>query len=95
MTRLSDWAIPGRVWTILLSWGLAVLTFSGIIGYAIWDNQQQIKRNQIQQDRDMCTMISVFLSGPEPVAGPAGERSRTVRAAMQTYYQSRGCSSPG
>lgn len=84
MTRLSDWALPGRIWTILLAWGLGILMVFGLLSYAIW-------RNQRQQDKDMCTMISVFLSGPEPVAGPAGERSRTVRAAMRTYYQSRGC----
>jgi hypothetical protein len=84
---LSDWAIPGRVWTILLAWGLGILMIFSLLSLAIW-------RNQRQQDRDMCTMIGVFLSGPEPVAGPAGERSRTVRTAMRTYYSSRGCPSP-
>lgn len=84
MTRLSDWAIPPRIWGILLSWGVAVLMLAGLYGWWIRDNQ-------LQQDRDMCTMISVFLSGPEPVAGPAGDRSRTVRAAMRSYYERRDC----
>lgn len=84
MTRLPDWAIPGRIWTILLSWGLSVLIIAGLYGW--W-----IRSNQIQQDRDMCSMISVFLSGPEPVPGPAGDRSRTVREAMQRYSQQRHC----
>lgn len=84
MTRLADWAIPGRVWAVLLSWGLAVLILAGLFGW--W-----IRANQLQQDRDMCAMLAVLRGGPEPVAGPAGERSRAVRAAMDAYYAKRGC----
>lgn len=35
MTRLKDWAIPGRVWAILLWWGLAVLILAGLFSYAL------------------------------------------------------------
>lgn len=75
------------VWQILLSWGLAVLMISGLLSAWVWTNQRQ-------QDKDMCDLISVFLSGPEPVAGPAGDRSRTVQEAMDRYYQRRDCPSP-
>lgn len=69
---------------ILLSWGLAVLLISGLL--SAW-----VYRNQKQQDADMCAMTSVFLSGPEPVAGPSGDRSRVVRAALERYRESRNC----
>lgn len=75
------------VWQILLSWGLAVLLISGLLSAWVW-------RNQKQQDRDMCAMTSVFLSGPEPVAGPSGDRSRAVRAALEHYRQNRDCPPP-
>jgi hypothetical protein len=78
------WRIPPSVWMILLSWGLAVLLIAVLL--SVW-----IRANQRQQDHDMCTMIGVFLGGPEPVAGPAGERSRVVRDAMESYYQRRHC----
>lgn len=78
------WEIPRRVWFILASWGAAVLVLAGL--FSAWT-----AANQRQQDHDMCTMISVFLAGPEPVAGPAGERSRAVRTAMLAYSRSRHC----
>lgn len=84
MTPPSQWRIPRPVWTILLSWGLAVLLISTLL--SVW-----IRANQRQQDHDMCSMISVFLSGPEPVSGPAGDRSRVVRAAMEDYFKKRHC----
>lgn len=72
------------VWLILLSWGMAVMVISGALSAWIWTNQRQ-------QDRDMCAMTSVFLAGPEPVAGPQGERSRVVRAALEKYRENRHC----
>lgn len=72
------------VWFILLSWGLAVLVISGLLSYWVWTNQRQ-------QDRDMCAMTSVFLGGPEPVAGPAGDRGRVVREALEKYRMNRDC----
>lgn len=75
---------PIPVRAILLSWGLAVLVLSGLFSAWIYTNQER-------QDKDMCTMIGVFLSGPEPLPGPEGERSRVVRKAMGEYFQRRDC----
>jgi hypothetical protein len=80
----EDWDIPRKVWLVLMSWGLAVLLMTSLLSAWVWSNQQR-------QDHDMCAMISVFLAGPEPVTGPAGERSRTVRAAMKSYSEQRHC----
>lgn len=71
--------------TILLSWGLAVLMLAGLFSAWIWKNDRQ-------QDRDMCALTSVFIGGSEPVDGPAGNRSREVRKAIETYRQGRSCS---
>lgn len=79
--------ISRPVWQILLSWGLAVLVISGLTSFWIY-------RNQLQQDRDMCAMTSVFLGGPEPVAGPAGDRGRVVRDALIKYRENRHCTAP-
>lgn len=77
------------VWLVLLSWGMAVLVITGLLSLWIYTNQRNAEETQrqlqLEQDRAMCAMISVFLSGPEPVAGPAGDRSRSVRAAMGNY----------
>lgn len=75
------------VWLVLLSWGMAVLMISGLFAWWIYSNQ-------LQQDRDMCAMTTVFLGGPEPVAGPAGDRARAVRDALIKYRENRHCLSP-
>ena len=87
MRRAIREPISRPVWLILASWGLAVLVISTL--FAVW-----VRANQLQQDRDMCAMLGVFLAGPEPVPGPEGDRSRVVRAAMLAYYQRRECPSP-
>jgi hypothetical protein len=84
MRRALREPISRPVWQILLSWGMAVLVLSGL--FAAW-----IYTNQRQQDRDMCAMIRVFLAGPEPVPGPAGDRSRVVRDALEKYRDNRDC----
>lgn len=94
MTRPIRDSIPRPVWLVLFSWGLAVLVISGILAAWVRSNQVQIERNQRQQDADMCAMTSVFLGGPEPVAGPAGDRGRVVRKALEDYRASRGCPAP-
>lgn len=73
-----------NVYAVLVSWGLAVLVISGLLSAWVWHNQRQ-------QDRDMCAMTAVFLGGPEPVAGPAGDRGRAVRAALESYRANRDC----
>lgn len=91
--------ISRPVWQILLSWGLAVLVISGLLSFWIWTNQrtsaERSAQLQLEQDRAMCAMIGVFLSGPEPQPGPNGERSRTVRAAMAHYQDVLRCSEIG
>jgi hypothetical protein len=93
------WEIPRRVWFILLSWGLAVLVLTGLFSAWIWTAQRQAEHERdalkLQQDRAMCAMISVFLSGPEPVAGPSGDRSRAVRAGMTNYQAVLRCDQIG
>lgn len=83
------WEIPRRVWYVLMSWGLAVLVLAGLLSLWIWNTNreadQAAAQAKLRQDRAMCAMIDVFLSGPEPVAGPAGDRSRSVRSGMTNY----------
>jgi hypothetical protein len=92
---VAAWRIPKQVWFILLSWGLAVMVLAGLFSFWTWSNQQERERQnaaaKYEQDRAMCSMTSIFLTGPEPVPGPAGERSRTVRAAMIDYRAVLGC----
>jgi hypothetical protein len=93
------WEIPRRVWYILLSWGLAVLVLTGLFSAWIWETGRAADRAaaeaKLQQDRAMCAMISVFLSGPEPVSGPSGDRSRSVRAGMTNYQAVLHCDQIG
>lgn len=83
------------VWLVLLSWGVAVLVITGLLSFWISSNQreaeEQQRQIQLEQDRAMCAMIEVFLQGPEPPAGPAGDRSRVVRAAMTNYRNVLDC----
>jgi hypothetical protein len=57
---------------------------AGLGFFAIWHNQRQ-------QDRAMCVMLRLFTTGPEPVAGPAGDRGRAVLKAMTDYQATLGC----
>lgn len=89
------WEIPRRVWFILLSWGLALLVVVGLLSWWVWrtgrEADQAAAEAKLRQDKAMCAMISVFLSGPEPVPGPAGDRSRSVRAGMRNYEAALQC----
>lgn len=89
MTPTQDWEIPRRIWFILLSWGLAVMMLAGLFSAWIWTNQRHAEAERdklkVQQDSAMCAMIDVFLAGPAPVPGAAGDRSRSVRAGMLHY----------
>jgi len=91
----ETWAIPRRVWYVLASWGVSALVLAGLLSFWIWTNERQADRErdhlELQQDRAMCAMIDVFLSGPEPVAGPLGDRSRAVRAGMTAYRNTLVC----
>lgn len=78
------WEIPRRVWFILLSWGLAVLMLAGLLSAWIYSNERE-------QDKAMCSMLDLFMSGPPPVAGPAGDRGRAVLAAMRAYRGTLRC----
>lgn len=81
---MTEPEIPRKVWFILLSWGLAVLVLAGL--FAAWT-----ATNQRAADRDMCSLIGVFQGGPEPVAGPAGDRARVVRRALDDWSGRRHC----
>jgi hypothetical protein len=89
------WEIPRRVWFILLSWGLAVLVLAGLLSFWIWSNERRAaaERDALQREQDqaMCAMIDLITAGPEPVAGPAGDRSRAVLAAMHAYQSALRC----
>jgi hypothetical protein len=93
------WEIPRRVYLILMSWGLAVLLLAGLLSFWIYSNQKHSERlaaaAKLRQDRAMCAMIDVFLNGPEPVNGPSGDRSRSVRAGMLNYQAVLGCDGLG
>lgn len=95
MTRLSDWAIPGRVWAILFSWGVGILIFAGLLSYYVWKNEQDQEREeatiQFEQDSAMCALIEPFLEEPAPPPGPAGERGRVIQQRMRDYWNALHC----
>jgi hypothetical protein len=83
------------VWLVLLSWGVAVLMIAGLLSFWIWKNEQDQERDerelQLQQDRAVCGIIRAISDGPEPVPGPAGERSRAIRDALQDWENALHC----
>lgn len=87
--------VDRRVLLVLLSWGVAVLMLAGLLSWWIWSNQRAADRSAAevrrQQDAAMCAMLDLFTSGPEPVAGPAGDRGRAVLAAMRAYQGTLDC----
>lgn len=87
-TPPSEWEIPRKVWLILLSWGVAVLMLAGMFSYWTWTNQ---RNSAAERDGALCALISIFLTGPEPVQGPAGDRSRSVRDGMRNYQAVLDC----
>ena len=93
------WEIPRRVWFVLLSWGLSVLILTGLFSAWLWTAQRHAEAERdalkVQQDQAMCAMIGVFLEGPDPVAGSAGDRSRSVRAGMRNYQAVLHCDEIG
>jgi hypothetical protein len=67
-----------------MSWGLAVLMLAGLFAYQLWESERE-------QDRAMCAMLDILISGPEPVAGPAGDRGRAVLTAIRVYQDTLHC----
>lgn len=84
MRRTLREPISRPAWQVLVSFGLAMLMITGLLSY--WN-----ARSDREQERDMCAVFAVFLSGPEPQPGLTGERSRVVRKAMGDYYEKRHC----
>jgi hypothetical protein len=78
------WSIPRKVWLILLSWGLAVLMIASLL--AFW-----IDRNDRRKDQTMCDILGTLTSGPEPMAGPSGDRSREIIAKMRAHERALDC----
>lgn len=110
MTTSDKWEIPPKIWGILLSWGIGALVLAGLLSFWIATNEREAARErdrlaaeqaakaaqvQIEQDRAMCSMIGIFLVGPEPLPGPAGERSRVVREGMSRYRATLRCEQIG
>lgn len=97
MTPVREWRIPRPVWMVLMSWGAAVLVISMLLSAWIWTNQrhaeQMRERSQRESNRAMCVMLDLFMSGPPPVSGPAGDRGRAVLAAMDVYQRTLHCDS--
>ena len=86
MSKAPREKIPWPVWRILLSWGLAVIVLSGL--FAAWN-----RKNDEEQDRNMCEMTAILVSGPEPQAeSESGDRSRRNRDAIRAYRESLRCS---
>ena len=96
--RLSArWDIPRPIWTILLSWGVAMLLIAGLLSFWISSNERQQDAENVkvqrEQDRAMCVVLDLFIAGPPPPAGSAGERGRAVIAAMTAYQTTLRCDS--
>lgn len=98
--------IPSKVRMILLSWGLGVIILAGVLSFWIQSNQNHAAEERaklqaetarkaeavkLEQDRAMCQVISIILSAPEPLPGPAGDRSRAVRSGMRDYQVTLRC----
>lgn len=95
LSLAARWDIPKPIWTILLSWGVAVLTIATMLSFWISkvqrDQDAENVRVQQEQDRAMCVVLELFTSGPAPVAGPTGERGRQVLSAMRAYQGTLQC----
>lgn len=96
ITASDQWAIPRRVWAILLSWGLGVIVLAGLFSYWTWTNQREDAREreqiQIEQDRAMCELTAFFTSsGTSPPPGPEGDRAREGIAKMTAYRATLRC----
>lgn len=85
------WQIPRQVWIVLISWGMAVVMLSGLFAFWVKRNQDQALAAQREQDRQMCLTLDLFRGGPEPVAGPAGDRARFVIERIHDQQVALGC----
>lgn len=101
ITRSDQWAVPRRVWMILLSWGLTVIVLAGLFSFWTWSNQledvqereriqredvQERERIRIEQVRAMCELTGFLISsGATPPPGPEGDRAREGAAKMRAY----------
>lgn len=84
MRRTLREPISRPAWQVLISFGLAILLIAGLLSFALWRSQQAF-------NRDMCDLVSVFVTGPQPQEGPGGERSRFVREGMDRFRERRDC----
>lgn len=95
--------LPRTVYAILLSWGVAVLLLAGLFAFWISTNDREARERdraiQREQNRAMCQIVQVIITGPTPVAGPDGDRARAVLAGARSFHNSARCAellaSPG
>lgn len=84
MRRTLREPISRPAWQVLISFGLVMLTMFGLMFFGLWRSQQSA-------NEDLCDLVSVFVTGPQPAEGAAGERSRFVRESMDRFRERRDC----
>lgn len=88
--------LPRTVYAILVSWGVAVLVLAGLFAFWIDRGQDQARERdqaiQRDQNRAMCQIVEVIITGPTPPPGEAGERARAVVAGARSFHNSARCS---
>lgn len=89
--REVAWRIPRNVWAILLSWGMGVVLLSGLFAWKLHLDQQAAADRDHKQDQAMCEVLDIFISGPAPAPGPAGDRARHALRKMTAYRDTLNC----
>lgn len=82
------WAIPPGLWSVL-----AVLAIGVVAVFALgaWWTDRRFAHLEREQNRELCGVLRIIVTGPEPPAGPDGERARQVRDGLVRWRADLGC----
>jgi hypothetical protein len=95
------WEIPGKVWAILLSWGLAVLLLAGLFSFWTQRNQQEQARKSAAAEARaseraraiVCGLFTTILDAYEE-SPPATAAGRAQEDAWLQVYELSKCEPP-
>lgn len=82
------WQVPPGLWTMLISFGLGV---AAMFALGLFWTDSRFRALEAEQNRELCGVLMIIVTGPEPPAGPEGDRARAVRDGLIRWRAALGC----
>lgn len=80
--------LPPGLFSALMS---MVVGIAAVFALGAWWTDKRFADLEREQNRELCGVLSVITTGPEPPAGPSGDRARIVRDGLIRWRAALNC----